>query len=368
MAGKLPEGFDWLPAAATSSQINALLEAAGWFISGNSGLCTIVTPGAYGYGQALGFTGALAPGDSFYQAMRPIGTHNSAGGWVSAGVRLPVSPDHFPFIGVYDAVNAANLITVTFELNGVVRVYRGFSAKFGGVLLANSEAGAFNLQTDFDVEIHFKVHATAGDVEVRINGVSVVHAINVDTQPGANAYFDAICFGWSCINNAPVTPACSFDNLRHYDTAGPLNNTWLGTCRVQTCMAAGNGSTTDFTRSNTGLANWQNIANQVVDDTLYLSDGAIGDFNLSTIQPLVNSPVVDFIGVLTFMRQDDATQITAKNRIVSAGVTLDGAAFNTSESYTGDLDILETDPATGVQFTGAGVNALQIGPLFVTHA
>ena len=368
MAGKLPEGFDWLPAGATSSQINTLLEAAGWFISGNSGLCAIVSPGAYGYGQALGFTGALAPGDSFFQAVRPVGAHNSTGGWVCAGLHLPVSPDHFPFLGVYDAVNAQNLITVTFELNGVVRIYRGFSAKFGGVLLAQSEAGQFNLQTDFDVEIHFKVDSTAGDVEVRINGVSVVHAINVNTQPAANAFFDAICFGWSCISNAPVTPACRFDNLRHYDATGSLNNTWLGTCRVQTSLAGGNGATTDFARSNTGLANWQNIANQNVDDTLYLSDATVGGFNLSAIQPLVNSPVVDFIGVMTFMRQDDATQITAKNRIVSAGVTRDGAAYNTSQSYTGDLDILETDPATGIQFTGAGVNALQIGPLFFTHA
>ncbi len=161
-----------------------------------------------------------------------------------------------------------------------------------------------------------------------------------------------------------IIPLYYLDDLRYHDSAGSLNNTWLGTTRIQGgCIPAGNGGVADFTRSNLGLANWQNIANTSVDDTLYLYDGAAGDVNLSTIAPLVNAPLVFWIGVTGFYRQDDATQITAKNRIVSGSATLDGAAFLTAQTYSADMDILETDPATGVQFTGPAVYALQVGPL-----
>jgi hypothetical protein len=35
----------------------------------------------------------------------------------------------------------------------------------------------------------------------------------------------------------------------------------------------------------------------------------------------------------------------------------------TAQTYAADMDVFETDPATGVQFTGAAINALQAGPL-----
>lgn len=359
---KLPEGFDWLPTGISASAVVDYLNMAGWFFSGHTETLAVSTTGVYGVGQSIGFTNAQIVGGTDMIAVRPIGTHNSAGGWVSAGLNLSRVQDHLPFLGVYDSINNELLCYATFEPNGVVKTYRGPNIPFfGGVLLANSEAGQFNDQTDIDVEVHFKVNTTSGDIEVRINGISVVHAINVNTQPGSLAYFDSICWGWACINNNPVTPSFRIDNLRHYDTTGSLNNTWLGKARVQTLFAAGDGSTIDFTRSNTGLANWQNWVNKNVDDTLYLFDSTATDFNLSTVTPLVNSPTVFGVGLLGFYRQDDATQRTVTNRLLSSGSTFNGAAFNTSNTYTGDLDILETDPATGIQFTGAGLSAVQIG-------
>jgi hypothetical protein len=152
------------------------------------------------------------------------------------------------------------------------------------------------------------------------------------------------------------------DDFRSYDTSGSVNNNWLGTCRVQGLLPNGDGATLDFTRSNTGLANWQNVANQNVDDSLYLSDNNPGDYNLSTVTPLVNAPVVYWVAVTSFIRQDDATAVTAKNVLYSDGTLAYGAPFNPPLTYAGDTDIWETDPHTGSQFTGAAVNALQIGP------
>ncbi|HUO12651.1 MAG TPA: hypothetical protein VMU37_07835 [Caulobacteraceae bacterium] len=358
MSGRDQEGWDWMPASATAAQISSLMNMTGWYFSTtNLPNSQLVSPGRFGYGQALRPNGVnLAQ----FSAVKPIGGQNSAGGWVSVGYKTgPANNFAAAFVGVFDAVNNQVLATVSFEQNGVIKAWRGWP---GANLLGASEPGVYLDTVWEDIEAFFKVGATGGEILVRVNTGSVLSLINVDTQPGANAYFDSYCFGFYYPGGA-TTADFYLDDLRYYDMAGTINNTWLGTCRVQTCLPTANGATTDFTRSNTSLANWQNIANQNVDDTLYLSDANAGDFNLSAVEPLVNSPVVAWVGVTSFLRQDDATQITAKNRIVSGSTTADGAAYLTAQTYAADTDVFETDPATGVQFTGAGVNALQIGPL-----
>lgn len=361
MSGRDQEGWDWMPLSASSTTIADLMKTEGWYFTSSNpspGLFSLVSPGRFNYGQALHCS--FNANESF-TALKPIGSHNSAGGWVSAGLKIgPGNGDGFPFLGVYDAVNNQVLAAASLESNGVIKGWRG--APGSGTLLGASDPGSYFDVTFEDVEAFFVINSSTGEIEVRVNTGAVLSLTNVDTQPGAVAYFDSICFGYYNGGNSNVD--WYIDDLRYYDTAGSINNTWLGTMRVQTCLAAGNGSTTDFTRSNTGLANWQNIANQNVDDSLYLYDDTAGDYNLSTIQPLVNTTApVAWVGLTSFLRQDDATQITAKNRLVSGGVTLDGAAFLTAQTYSGDLDIYELDPATSLQFLGTAVNALQVGVL-----
>jgi hypothetical protein len=193
------------------------------------------------------------------------------------------------------------------------------------------------------------------------NSAQALAAVSITYTWGVS-YFDSYGFGWLA-GSGTATIDFYIDDLRFYDTTGAQNNTWLSTARVQEMIAGGDGATLDFSKSNTGLAAWQNIINKSVDDTLYLFDGTVGDYNLSTPQALVNSPTVFGIGVMGFYRQDDATQRYAKSRIVSGGVTSDGASFATASSYAGDWDVWELDPSTSLSFTGAAVNALQFGPL-----
>ncbi|HTX50265.1 MAG TPA: hypothetical protein VME40_12850 [Caulobacteraceae bacterium] len=358
MSGRDQEGWDWMPAGASSAQISNLMNMTGWFFSTTTlPSSQLAAPGRFGYGQALHPNGINL---SQFTAVKPIGSQNSTGGWVSVGYKTGTSNAFAAgFIGVFDAVDNQVLASVSFEANGVIKAWRGSP---GSALLGASDPGAYLDTVWEDIETFFKVNASSGEIQVRVNTAPVLSLTNVDTQPGSNAYFDSYCFGFHY--PGPGTEADFYlDDLRYYDTDGTINNTWLGTCRVQTCLPAGNGATTEFASSNTALANWQNIANQNVDDTLYLFENTAGDFNLSTLQPLVNSPAVAWVGVTSFLRQDDATQITAKNRIVSGSTTADGAPFMTSQTYAADMDVFETDPATGVQFTGAAVNALQAGPL-----
>lgn len=368
------EGWDWIPAAASESTISSLMELNGWFlggaVSGDVLGASINTTGVYGYGQRLQISYGFANPQSFY-AVQPIGRHNSTFGFIGCGLNISGATGSAVGvqIGVFDAVNNIQLITVSFEVNGVVRVYRGSGRNGTGVLLGNSEANAYLMGVDFDVEIAFKVNSTTGEVQVKVNtgGVAgsptnpVLHLVNVNTQPGANAYFDSIYWGWDRDSSRQLV-AFGIDNWRYYDDQGTRNNTFLGTSRIQTCLTNGAGAHTAFSHSS-GSTNWQAAQNQNVNDTLYVFDATVGDYDLYTFQPLVNSPTVFGVQITSFVRQDDATQRTYKNRVSSAGTISDGAAYLTSQTYTGDSDLLELDPNTGLSFTGAGVNALQGGPL-----
>jgi len=363
MTLRFHEGFDWLPSGASNGTINALLQARGYYLRGTSGalgnlLGASLATGRFGYGQRLHIS-RVTNGNEASILVKPIGAQNSAGGWISAGWNISGANTVYPVVGVYDLVNDTVLCCVQFAPNGIIKAYRGLPVIGGGVFLGSSDVYTFNDGADIDVEVFIKVHSSTGEIEVRINTISVLHLININTQPGSNAYFDSICMGWP--SQLPLFVDYYLDDLRYYDTAGSINNTWLGTCRVQTCLTAGAGATTDFSKTGAST-NWQAAQNQNVDDSKYVYDPTVGDYDLYTIQPLVNSPTVFGVQVTSFVRQDDATQRFFKNRVSSSGTIADGASFATSQTYTGDNDMFELNPNTGLSFTGAQVNALQIGP------
>ncbi len=116
---------------------------------------------------------------------------------------------------------------------------------------------------------------------------------------------------------------------------------------------------TDFT-PNGAVANWQCVLNENIDDNLYVSDPTAGHNDLYDGAPLVNNPTIFDVQVVAFVRQTDATQRFYKNQLKVGGLrsgSLDGA-----RTYAGVTDIFELNPATGIGFTGAQVNATQFGP------
>lgn len=382
MSGRYENGFDYFQVSQTGAQICSILSEEGWYFPwgltnpfGNAEDAVFCySPGRYGYGKRIWLNALIESGrgnPGIFLALRYVSPTTE--GWTSYGVRIETDNYHTPFLNVYDLTGNNPMVSITFEINGVVDVWQGGPY---GTFLGSSDAGVWRYGVDFDVEVHWKISSSTGEVEVRIHtlgaggsaagSVPAVHLVNVNTQPTSATHFNGVGFGWIYRANVFATGQIDvkFDDMRFYDTAGAINNTWLGTMRVQTLLAGANGSVLDFTRSNTGLANYQNIGNLNIDDTLYLYDPNVGDYNLSTPQPLVNTPAVAWVGMLGFYRQDDATQHFVKNRISSSGVIADGASFATPQTYAGDHDVFELDPNTGVQFTGPGVNALQFGPLF----
>lgn len=348
------EGWDWQNTGAQST----IFQAMDW--SGDVGNLSVQTSSPvasrFGYGNYLrigptNFT-SLA---SWAAPKMDLGT---SGGMSYIGMAIwrqdNATNGQGWSIRFVEAISGVTHLTVALQDYGVIKVYRGTS---GGTLLTSVGPAVYDYNNWFYLEVGFNILDVGGSIEVRMNGVTVIDLVDIDTANGTSAYWNVIAFAWSSLSQY-----LCIDDFYICDDQGAENNNFLGNARVKALLANGAGDLTQFTRSNTSLLNWQNAINKSVDDTLYVYTPTVGDQDLYTVTPIINAPVIFGIDVLGFYRQDDATQLYPKNTIKSGGVTSYGAVNASYSTYKAFRDIWELDPATSVGFTGTAVNALQIGP------
>lgn len=356
------DGFDYLPAGTTHTE--RLLEAGGYYVrslgtSFNPNTPANATTGRFGFGKRVAWNNAVGSQATQMNLVRPIvpGMTFTTGfvGWAVNIGRNSVVPLDFAF---YDAVVDTPQFTVELGVNGVIRLYRGGG---GGALLATSYAGAYRYEEDFYLEIGGTVSNTAGAVEVRVNTVPVISVISQDTQTSANAYFDALQVTARVISISSTFVA-SIDDHYMNDDAGAVNNTFAGNVRVKTQFAAGAGSVTTW--SPTGAAtNWQAALNTVLDDTAYNASNVAGNEDLYALESILGPQAVHGVQLRSGLRQTDATQRTARNRLKVSGVETDsGVDHYLNQTFTYYTDVIELNPSTGLGMTGTQLNAGQAGP------
>jgi hypothetical protein len=369
MTLRVIDGFDYFPTGQTDAIMLGLMGAAGWYVDSSSfpaggPIPLQPVPGRFGFGNGVGYNrNVLFAGGNLGRWLRPLPLTIVTGfvgfGYYRGSTTTPetIHP-HFTF---FDAVANDSQVTVYFEALGVISVYRG--DRLTGTLLGSSLAGMFQQDEWFQVEIKCKIDPSAGIVEVRINTVVVLSLINVNTQKTTHAYFDTYAVGYNQVGGSSGSWVnFALDDFCLLDTAGAVNNNYLGTVRVWTQKTAGAGALTQFSKFGTQPTNWQTVQNQLADDSQYVYDGTTGDIDLYTVQALVTGPSVHGVQIRSAFRQDDATQVNAHNVLKSAGTQVEGADHFINQTYTYYNDIWELDPHTGVGWSGTGVNALQIGP------
>lgn len=367
MANLVTEGFDWFP-TGQGSTVREQLWGANNFFETDPSINADVTAGRFS-GQALLFhntnTTFLPVNGVAYGYVIPIGATPQTG---FVGFAHYVYPDQagvlVSCVQIFDAVNNVPQVVIEFCANGVVKVWAG--AGYGitpTTLLAASAAGSFQEDQWFHCEIKATVANSGGAVEVRINTVPVIQLVGADTQNSSNAYFDSVLIGnASRVNTATWHNA--WDDLFVNDTTGTKNNNWSGNLRVKTQFMIANGFTNNFSIGGTAPAatNWQSVLNNNMDDTKFVYSSTVGNIDLYTPDPNLNSPLVRSLQVRMGLRQDDATQRMAHAMLRIGGVNYEGSVDQyTNQTFTFYKERFETNPATAVDFTGADVNGLQAG-------
>lgn len=295
----------------------------------------------------------------FYLGFRFKGTVSS-GGSNGSGV----------WLGFYDTIGAAAQFCIHFdETNYAVEVYQG-SLFSPGALLGASANNVWMGGVGFFAEIHAKVDSSAGAVEVKVDGVSVLSLTGLDNQSTANAWADALN-----IMASPKSPASTtvyFDDFYYCDTvAGPGTipcDTFLGDCRVATVFATGNDVVQFTPLAN---ANWQEISETAMDsDVSYNYDSVAGDQDTFDFQPIENTLSTIFGLQLTYAtRKDDAGAHTIAGVVKIGGTSYPYGSPNSvpaSSTYTYFSDLWILSPATGLNFTRTEINGAALGYKLVT--
>lgn len=239
-------------------------------------------------------------------------------------------------------------LTLSWNTDGSLSV-----ARSGGGTLASTPAGSIPYDTWGHVEFRaILADGTSGEVEVRINGISVINFTGDTRNAGTSANIDGIMIGDSS--------NMWYDDLYICDSTGPAPyNTFLGDIRINTITPTGAGSTTQFTPYSG--ANYENVDELPYSASDYVTSSLSGSRDTYAMGDITGDYTILGVQNNVIARKSDAGGTGIRSAIVSGGNTYYGSGQTLTINDTTTSDIRTVDPATGIGWTMSGVNNLESG-------
>jgi hypothetical protein len=283
-------------------------------------------------------------------------------------VTIPAGDGRVGLITVHTLTNVAHL-SLTFDTTRHLELRLGSTS---GSIIATSSNAIGTGDDDRWVEIRAKwsIADSGGTMEVFVDGTSTGW-INYtgDTRNGSTADWYYCQFFGHGGSDSHIDDVMLFDS----DTSDAGNN--LTDCAVypQPRIAsllpeAGNGANATWTRS-TG-ADGGVLVNEVAPngDTNYNTSSTTGQKDTYTL-PSIGNVTVWGTTLLLQVRKTAGGAVTSRPIYRSGGTDYFGASFSPTTNYGGTNGVAGTlaylshcyDPATGVQWTTSGINALEVG-------
>lgn len=297
--------------------------------------------------KTLGSVAANGPGgrNALYDPLVTIGIGSTT--TVIAGCRIN------PVLGNY------NRITFN-QLGGTTDGYVNVNSD-GSVSVVTWAGGAYttagtsrpnvvrNASWSF-LEFKMSVSATVAIAAVRVNGEEVLSLTGLNT---------------SAVAVRIVEFRCNLGNMCDFyvcDTAGGVNDDFLGDVEVRAHFPTGAGSAADFTPS--AGSNWQNVDDTAPDDaTTNNSSNTLNHKDSFVFEDLKSAGgTIKGVQLVGCFSKDKSGAAQMKNRLEIGGSEYLGAAFYPSMgSYTYAIDIYDKSPATSAAFSEVEFNGMQIG-------
>lgn len=369
MTMRVMDGFDYMAGGASST----LFDRGGWTRSNyGGGISTSIRRFDYGASAAPSINNN-AGNNGASKVFAPY-AEPTVVFWAGAMYRNSADAQNCgPQICVGEAISRGCHLMIRMKGAGQVVLYRGTDAiemrNWSFVELAHSDPDLFdNLSWNW-IEAKATIHDTAGECEVRLNGKTVIHVVDICTanqSVSVPMYCNMGAFG----TGGDEDFSCNIDDFAVWDTAGTTCNNWMGTNRIKAMLAISDGDNIDSIIGGTlpAATNWQSVVNASMDDTkyVYMPVAQVGDFDLYDVNPVVSAPFVWAVQVRVSARQDDATQLTLKTLLKSGVTTTEGAQEYMAQTYNFWYTKYEINPNTGFAFTQSEVNAIQVGYKFVS--
>lgn len=272
---------------------------------------------------------------------------------------LPVADNRLAIVSFRSSGNSIQVWAVC-ESTGIIRVYRGGSpGSGGGTSLGATAAPALvaGAYQHFEMAVNFS--NTAGTVEIRVNGVTVLSLSSVDTVATATEECSQVAFLHSYFANPGVS--VDMDDVFVWDGTGTENNDFLGDRRVRTLFPNGNTASAGWTA--VGAASGYQCIDEAApnDETDYIE--AIGGTTPVSEFEFEDLPAVGAVAaVQTYVRarKTNAGAANLQASLVSGASVDAGTDRPITEAYTYYTDVSELDPATGTPWTQSAVNAAKL--------
>jgi hypothetical protein len=251
-------------------------------------------------------------------------------------------------------------VTLSVTNTGLLQVYRGNGLSFSGSGLLGQSTQALPLGSWNYIELKATIAPSGGAVEVRVNGAAWITVGSANTSSTGTNRITTVALGTRGQANSGGNDFW-YDDFYLCDTAGTVNNTFLGDCRVDTLRPTANGTSAVFTPSNGTGPNWQLVDEAVLDTTDYVS--GTGGSEIYQFSDLTGTPSQVFgVQVAAAVAKDDAGTRTVATMVWNGATGSAPAGVPISTDYAYVMNVWEqTATSGGVAWTVSAVNAAQFG-------
>lgn len=218
----------------------------------------------------------------------------------------------------------------------------------GSAWTVTGDSFALAASTRHTIDFHVKMHNSTGVLKMYLNGVLVGTGYTGDTIFAAPTTMDR--FELTSTYNASIDSAFSQIIVADEST--------IGSCYYQH-VTGSDGTTFDFAGSYVDVA--VGVAIDSTPNTIATS-GAVNDQLLVNFDSLLaTSLAVQALVVNTEVRKGATGPQSMNHSVRSAGTTYHGADKAVGDGYVHLTNLWETDPATSVAWTAAGIAAAEAG-------
>jgi len=261
---------------------------------------------------------------------------------------------NIPSLPGSDTVLVAFMDGTTTQVDLRITSAGAIRATRNGTNLGVSANGVVAASNWFYLEARVVIHDTAGAVEVRVNGNTVLNLSGVNTRATSNDYVNRL-------ELRTVTNPTRVDDLYYLNVDATPPNGFLGDQIVRLARVAGAGTFAQWT-PNGASANWDCVDEIPPDgDATFNSTQTVGRIDSFQITPITGIAAVTAVAVRCFARKDDAASRAIEPGLVIGGTFYSGGTVYLPDNYIMATAYFPTNPAGGGAWTISAVNAAEIG-------
>lgn len=350
------ESFDWISTSITGPNLQTVLERRYDQVNVTSGTDATVVTGRRG-GNALQLGGLNSQG-----IRTPVLRDSTVDQGFVCGfaVKTPATfLSSSPFLSIM--TGGATQLVLRMELSGAI------TARRAAIFLETSPP-ILQVNRWYYMEIKVIISTTGGSVIVKLDGITVwSSATNLNTRDETNTFWDGLLI------NAGMGTNQLIDDLYVCDTAGTVNNDFLGDTSVEHINPNAVGDNSAWTPSSAvdhyTLVDDGTARTTAVDETDYVESGTTSQKDLFNYASLTTGPglgdatVIHGIQVNTWARitEIQPSDLIAKTKTGVTESDVTKTIRHDDVNQFMEFAVFELDSNTATAWTVSGINGAQFG-------